>query len=857
MSHPIRPVWPAALRALLPFAGGIWLADRLLVPGAVETPPRAFFAAALVAAAGLVAGTFLTCGRRFRHAVPMPAALLAAGFLRAAAAFDPSEAPAVRRVLDRGERVVLEGVVAQVIPGVSASRLRFRLESLADSTGRQPARGTVQLSWPDSLKAPLEGERLAVRTALESIRGPTNPGERNQRRTLSRQGVCCRASVRRPEQILERRPAPFLSPSRGLSALRRAMGLSIDRRLDGFARRFARVLLIGDRVSFRPEEEEDFRAAGVTHILSVSGLHVGLVAATMQLLLGRRRRLGGLLAASGATWGYTLIVGAPSAAVRSAAMLTLVMVARHLRRSLAGPALLAGATFLLIALSPPLLFDLGFQLSALSVGGLLAAHDLLGRWAALGRAPRVLRGGAEVLALTLGAQAATAPITVTLWGNWPLVAPLSNLLVVGLSDLMLTSGFLALALDLFQRAAADRVFAVVWGLSRAVGFGVHQLAVRSPGVTGLLPAPAWVAMAYVLLAALAMAAVAAGWKRLAGVLAAAWLATVVLLVAFPRRPPPGLRVTVLDVGQGDATLIEFPDGASLLVDGGTGGARDSGAWTILPALHALRVARLDAVALTHAHDDHLGGLISVIGTARVGRVFDTGFGPVEGVTARFREACFTAGHPPCLVAAGDTLMSGADYRVVALWPPPPVPADNRERPANEVNNLSLVLLVEWRGHRIVLAGDAEREAEAALVGESARAGSGAAGGSTPGRSPGAGIPLPLPAGGVEYLKAGHHGSRTSSSEIWLERLRPGIASVSVGAGNRFRHPSREVMARYARRGIAVHRTDRGGALQLTWLERGIRYDRWGDGRTRGRRSGFVRPGEPWPPAFLDASGSIW
>jgi competence protein ComEC len=835
MHQTIRPGWAASLRALLPFAGGIWLADRLAAPGALGMPAPGVLLAALSGAAALLVGNCAAPPRRGRQGVPLVAALVAAGFLRAVPAFLASDPPVVRRVLDRGERVLLGGVVEQVTGTASGGcRLRFRMESLADSAGAQPAWGLANLSWPDSVPPPIEGDRLAVRTALESIRGPTNPGERDQRRTQARQGVRCRGTLRRPEQILVREPAPLLSTGRALAALRQAMGRSIDRRLDGFARRFARVLLIGDRVAFRPEEEEDFRAAGVTHILSVSGLHVGLVAATVQLLLGRRRRLGALLAALGATWGYTLIVGAPSAAVRSAAMLTLVMVARHLRRTLSGPPLLAGATFLLLTLSPALLFDLGFQLSALSVGGLLAAHRLLAEWPGLAGAPRVLRTGSEVLALTLGAQAATAPITVTLWGNWPLVAPLSNLLVVGLSDLVLTSGFLALALDLFQRAAAERVFAVVWALSRAVGFGVHQLAIHSPGVSGLLPPPAAVPVLFVLLAAVALALVAAGKRRAAALAGAGWLLTAGLLVASPHRPPAGLRVTVLDVGQGDATIVEFPDGISLLVDGGQGGTRDSGAWTVLPAMRALRLPRFDAVILSHAHDDHEGGLVRVMEGARVRGVFDTGFGPVEGVHARFRAACFAAGCPPCLVTAGDTLLVGADYRVIALWPPPPDdPADDRVRPPAGLNNLSLVLLVEWRSHRLVLAGDAEREAEASMAGEVAAAGP------------------------VDYLKAGHHGSRTSSSPEWLERLRPGIASVSVGVGNKFRHPSREVMARYAQHGIAVHRTDRGGALQLTWTAGGIRFRRWGDGRTRVPRSGLVPDGAGWPPAFLDASGAIW
>jgi competence protein ComEC len=835
--------WPAALKCLLPFASGISAAGFLtgetrFLQGDVSRVQAAALASLVVLiAAALVPGRSAHRGPRFRSSakdLSFALLLFASGFLRLAL---PAAAPlpaAFRASVAERDTVSVRGLAERVERRSGGTwRVLLRLEEMTRRDENLKTGASVTVTWPDSIPPPLEGSRVAIRTVIQPIKGATNPGEWDGRRHALRHGVDARAVLRRPADLLERDPPPFVSSGRALHGLRAAMGEAIDRRLDGFPRRFARVLLMGDRVAFQPAEEADFRRAGVTHILSVSGLHVGLVAATVQILLGRRRRPAGLAVALSATWGYTLLVGAPAAAVRSAAMLTLVMVARHRRRVLSGAPLLSGASFVLLLAAPLLLFDLGFLLSVLSVAGLLVGHRLLSSLPALESAPRPLRIAAETFGMTFAAQAATAPVTIALWGDWPLVAPVANLLVVGLSDFVLMAGLLALVLGLLHPAASDGVFAVTWALSRVVGFSVHQLAVHSPGITGLTAPPGWVPSAYVLLAAGAVMAVISGRRRAAIGLALGWIVAFALLVASPRRSPAGLRVTILDIGQGDASLIEFPDGRSILIDGGEGGDRDTGGRVVLPALRSARLSRLDAMVVSHAHHDHQGGLLKVLAGTRVGKVFETGFGPETGEPAQFRELALSRGAPICLVARGDTLLSGVDYLVTALWPPrPPDPADDYERAGSELNDLSLVLLVTWRGHRLVFPGDLEGAAEAELVGMTA-------------------------ADRIDFLKAGHHGSRTSSTAEWLEILSPKVASVSVGDHNKFRHPSREVMARYASLGVAVHRTDRGGALRLTWLPQGIGYERWGDGLSRAFRKGVVPEGGAWPAEFLDASATIW
>ncbi|MDZ4804660.1 MAG: DNA internalization-related competence protein ComEC/Rec2, partial [Candidatus Eisenbacteria bacterium] len=728
---------------------------------------------------------------------------------------------ALSRGAQDGTRVLVRGVVERWEARADGGRAWFRVVSISERSRFRPGGGRILVTWPADSGRSTDGERLELSIIPRTLTGPRNPGEWDGRRHFRRRGVDFRATLSGDSAVRARQPAPFLSVARSLGGLRQAIGASIDRRLDGFAGRFARVLLLGDRVAFLPEEEAAFRKAGVTHVLSVSGLHVGLVAATVQLVAGKRRSRISLALSAGAIWIYTLVVGAPAAAVRSAAMLTLALLARHARRRASALALLAGGVFLVLVSSPPLLFDIGFQLSVLSIAGLVGMQSLLDAIPGFAAWPKPVRVGASVLGLTLGAQLATAPITIPLWGDWPLVAPLANLLVVGLSDLILTGGFLALAFDLADRAAADRVFAVVWALSRLLGWLVEWLARLSPGVTGLLPPPDWVPAALVVAALLVFLIRAAGgsrrWQLALGI---AFAFLVAALVAWPPSRPDGLRVTTLDVGQGDAILVEFPDGKVMLVDAGEGGRFDTGARVVLPAIRASRHRHLDAVVVSHEHLDHIGGLPAVLSTGRVRAFHDSGYGPEEGFAARLLTQALASGTPACLVSLGDTILVGPDYAVTVLWPPAPTsPLDDRTRPANELNDLSIVLLVEWRGRRLILAGDLESAGEAALIDH-------------------------LPRGPIDFLKVGHHGSRTSTGPALVAALSPRFGAVSVGERNRFGHPSARILDRLESAGCRVHRTDEDGAGRLTWTDGEIRVESWGDGRNRGYRM------ERWPVLSL-------
>ena len=272
--------------------------------------------------------------------------------------------------------------------------------------------------------------------------------------------------------------------------------------------------------------------------------------------------------------------------------------------------------------------------------------------------------------------------------------------------------------------------------------------------------------------------------------------------AVTRRPDPDagkLRVTAIDVGQGDSTLVQTPSGRTLLVDGGgTSDAAspdelDVGAKVVVPFLHYLGINRLDVLVLTHPHGDHVGGLAAVLREQEIGTVLDGTVLPYPSPAyGQFLDGIKRHAVPHARAVRGMTLDLGDGVRVQVLNPPP-APAYGVQSQYGTgaddatVNNYSASLLIEYGRTRFILTGDAETDAEAEM----------------------------LDAHGdlrCDVLKAGHHGSRNATSEPWLQRLQPRLSVISCGRHNRFGHPAPATLARLAAHNVQTYRTDRQGAI---------------------------------------------
>ncbi len=601
-------------------------------------------------------------------------------------------------------------------------------------------------------------------------------------------------------------------PADALERLRRGAGAALEAAIPEPEAGLAAGIVVGLRDQVDRDLAADFTTVGASHIVAISGWNIAIVAASVAALgggLARRRRA--LLTAIAVVL-YVAFAGASASVVRAAAMAGVVLVARETGRAGRAAAALGWAAMLLLLVDPHLVGDAGFQLSSLATAGILAWASPLSAWltaATRGRLPNWL---IECLAVSLAAQAATLPVVLVTFGRLAIVSPAVNLAIVPLVAPAMAASAVALVGGIATAVGAPAVIATILGLPAwfllSIIVGVVEATAGLPFASATL-GPPWNVVGG-LLAALTPAVFLGmrrwGWTRrnrrpapvrastpsqrhrpLRIVVGTIALSLAAGGLAIAHRPDGSTRITVLDVGQGDAILIEGDRGGRMLVDGGPEPDR------LLIELDR-RVPpwdrRIDVVVLTHPHEDHVAGLALLLSRYRVGRVFEPGMrGPGPGYVA-WNAALDLAGAPPRgLLVTGDRLAVD-DLRFDVLWPDPGrVPAEPPDT-GRGINDVSIVLLGEIDGRRILLTGDVEDDVDPLLAARR------------------------LPP--IDLLKVAHHGSGTASTGSFLGIVRPQVAVVSAGADNPYGHPARSTLDRLAGSGARVLRTDTNGSVEVVF-----------------------------------------
>jgi succinate-semialdehyde dehydrogenase/glutarate-semialdehyde dehydrogenase len=682
----------------------------------------------------------------------------------------------------RARDAVIEGRVSFVEGLLGAVRVELRRVAWVRPERDGPAR--VEL-WLDA-GAPLPAIGSALRLALhtrELAPGEANPGGPDPARSLARRGVGASARALDPRllQMVER---PAHNPWNRLANRRL---VAIDRLRDfGRGGALLAALSLGDQGGLPERDRRAWAALGIAHLLSVSGLHLALAAAAAYRLALRAfarcarctarrdaRRLALAVALAAAAF-YAALAGLATPALRSLAMLACLAAAAALRRPAAPAHALACAALAVLALDPAALFAPGAQLSFAATAALVLGRASHAERAG-GRARRAL---ASALSTTARATLASAPLAAIHFGAAPPLAGVANLLAIPLTAALgMPLAFAAAGCALLApRATPVAGFeAAAWAAERALD---AALALASAAPRSVPHPPHLAALALCAL----LAALGLRTRSLAARLACAFAAQLALaFVPAPALDPALPRLTFLDVGHGDAALVQAADFA-LLVD--AGGASpdgwDAGERIVVPALAALGVRRLDALAISHADLDHRGGAAAVLAAFPCaelwlprGALRDGAFAPLLAAArahgARVRER-----------GAGDAPLVRAGLRVTSLWPP-------RAHAELSDNDRSLVLRVELAGTRALLLGDLEARGERALVASGADL-------------------------RARVLKLAHHGSRSSSTPELLGAVRPQLAIASAPLRGRFGWPHREVRERIAAHGIALAWTGRDGAL---------------------------------------------
>ena len=580
---------------------------------------------------------------------------------------------------------------------------------------------------------------------------------------------------------------------RARSAIRGRAAEALERRL-GRQAGVASALVLAERDGIPPELWDAFARSGSAHLLSISGFHVGVIAALLGGLIAMTGRPPRTRAAGMAigVWAYVLLIGAPTSATRAAWMTTAFVLGR-LRQTPARALGALGLSMLMIALlRPSVVAGAGFQLTVAGTAGIL----VMTRWIMRHWPAHRGRGWiASPVAAGLGASVFTAPVLAYHFGQIPLLSLPSSIVLTPLVAAAVPGVIVTIAMDVLHLpgaalagAGSEGLLQMVTAIAAALGDLPGTVALVTPREAALLTAGALMPL---------LLASGAQWRIRPAVRAAVSVLSAFAVLwggqaALSLTGRGTLRIVAIDVGQGDAIALRTPRGRWLLVDAGPRGfgGSDAGLTRVVPYLHGQGARRLEAIVLTHPDEDHAGGLAAVLRNVSTGAVLGPGFsggqsGHMDGA-AEARGAKI----PWRRAAAGDAwTIDGVDFEV--LSPAPGGPHGGHGAPARPAtaspNDWSVVLRVGYGRFSALLMGDADARVEARLLDQ----------------------------GPVTALKVGHHGSRTSTSEEFVRALSPGYALIPVGARNRYGHPDPAVLARLARAGASVYRTDRDGTVTLT------------------------------------------
>lgn len=585
-----------------------------------------------------------------------------------------------------------------------------------------------------------------------------------------------------------------------LIAWRARLGRTIDQQFRSRAP-LVRALLIADQQGIAPEIRDMYADAGLVHMLSVSGMHVAIIAGALLTIGGAARIPRPLLdplAIALVTW-YIALLGFPAPAVRSGVMLAVMSLSKLWQRPLhEWTALALGAA--LPTWDPLVVQDLGYQLSVGGMAALVAARAFRRRWQRNARTSRMpdsplprawhwlfTREGVAGWLVTeivtgLIATAVTLPIIAWTFGRVSLVAPMSNVLAGPVVSALQPALFLALLWALLVPGSAAMWLPDATQPLMALLDGIARVCAATPGAV-LPTAPTLTTVVGMGVVAGLLVRASAAQRRAPWCLAAAVVATATLWVpiVFPHHGE--LELHILDVGQGDALALRTPRGRWILVDAGRrwqGG--DTGRRTVIPYVrrHGGEVALF---VLSHPHDDHAGGAAAVVRALHPRQWWEPAFVSASPGYREALDAVQEGGVRWERVRPGRRLVLD-DVTLTVLAPDSAWTVAQRD-----ANETSVVVRVDFGHTRFLLTGDAERDEEAWLLRH-----------------------YPPEALVADVLKLGHHGSRTSSSPALLDAVAPRLAIASVGAGNRYGHPAPETLRELLVRDIPALRTDLEGTI---------------------------------------------
>ncbi len=713
-----------------------------------------------------------------------------------------------------GMHLYIEGtVVEEPVIDQDYCIYQLQVEMLETREGRQPADGRllVKINGPENAVYQY-GDRLRLRSAIIEPKGLRNPGGFDYRFFLSSQGID--ALVYPNALQVDRLGTGKINILAGSAInLRQQMIAFIETTLPAPSSDLLTAILFGRREQLPAAVEENFRKSGAGHLMAVSGLHVGLVAAMIIGLFGRLRLKGHLplILAIFLVFTYAYLTGLRPSALRAAIMISMVMGAVLLERENDLPTAVAVAALATLFINPLLLFTVGFQLSYAATLALIYFYRPLDHFFKTLHLPLLVR---SPLAITLAAQIGVLPLSVYYFHHLPAGALLFNLLflpliafVVGLGLSGALFGLLIPYLGellLWASRPLLELMLFISGFSSIPGF---YLALNPPRFSTLLAI-------YLLITGFLLSyyswekrVVAGGdfsyfsylrtgvgslfqqnrWLKKAALPLA--LVAVIIFVwvgaLFPGQKD--LQITFIDVGQGAAALVETPCGVNVLIDAGGAPAYSAdpgviGETVVLPLLRYQGISEIDLAVITHPHEDHFGGFLNLVDQMPIGLIL---ISPVSGDSPHYINLLNKAAEakiPVEVATAGQSWRCSSDLQFDILSPPEGLIRGD----GSELNNNSLVVLLQYKEVRVLFTGDIENAAVLDLLSR-------------------------YPDLSATLLQVPHHGGLLPTATALLEAVQPDLAVIQVGV-NSFGHPHPQLLDALEQSEILIYRTDLHGAV---------------------------------------------
>ncbi len=548
------------------------------------------------------------------------------------------------------------------------------------------------------------------------------------------------------------------------------------------------ALILGDKTSVDPEIRENFADTGVIHVLAVSGLHVGYVLIILMVIAKLFRLPWGwdrLLIVIGLCFFCFLTGGKPSV-IRASLMAGIYILTPIVNRRGNLWNTIFFSAFLILVFDPLYILDLGFIFSYTAVLSIVTFYTLIQNIL-----PEQLNVGAVkskpiqflygLFLVSLSAQIGTLPITAYYFNRIPIISLAANVVIVPIIGILVAIGFCILFFGWIP-ILGELIGQSAWFITQFISWIANYFSkvpfafieVHQFGLFGIL--------IYVISLCGVFLYFIPKFKKYS---LFPGLTLTALLVWETGTSNKCLDVIYLDVGQGDAILVRLPNKKTMLIDGGQKfGNRDYGSLVVNPVMNYMGVDRIDWLVMTHPHSDHIGGLITVADSFPVDTVFDSYLDYDSWVYQEIKSKLSAASAFYCQPIPGEVRHLDQNLYLEFFTP------DSNFIKRNSVtNNASIVMKLVFGKTSFLFTGDMELEGEHELVQFEAALKS-------------------------DILKVGHHGSKTSSSEMFIQWVNPEIAVVSVGYKNKFRHPSNDVLERISQYAEKIHRTDQSGALWL-------------------------------------------